>query len=167
MQQVSTELRTIGLRLQLLDIAGKVPSPLPIAELRQHLATAQILATNTALLSRKFTHGHGNNPSEHTSKAMAELESAVAHTREAVHSFRETVSIAMSPAPKPGTLAASSHEWGLVINHADGRGHLLRASDAVTRAAQHVETHHSVEQYIAQMRGTVPRRPDSPPRSHR
>ncbi|MFK0121643.1 hypothetical protein [Streptomyces sp. NPDC090994] len=168
LQQMASELYTAGLQLELLDSAGQVPSPLPVDQLQQQVIASRALAARTTLLAADFASRTGSDSSEYLGKARAELATAVTHTYNAVRLFTETASITAAATAHPDAPGGKAYEGRLVLAHADARGNLWRASEAITRAAQHLEMHRSVEQFLTDMRVPAPADPGTSPRhNHR
>ncbi|GAU70738.1 hypothetical protein SSP35_22_00410 [Streptomyces sp. NBRC 110611] len=166
LQQVSLSLRRASEQLELLDRTGQVPIYPLFGELIQHVAVAQNLSHTTAQLATGFSV-RLDAPSEELSRAHSHLVTAVAHTCSAVALFARTAQTSTSPAPAQGTPDAERRQWKLVLDHAEGRAELRRASEAVSAAAKHLQDHHDLQQFLSKALGRATDAPKAAPPSPR
>ncbi|GGP40907.1 hypothetical protein [Streptomyces abikoensis] len=115
LQQLSTRLKAACDHLELLDATGHVPSTVPVGTMLQHTVTAQSLSRDTTLLATEFTTRF-TSPSDHLSKAHAQLLTAVADTCNATTLFAQTARTAATP-PRhagPRTPTAGNGSWSSI-----------------------------------------------------
>ncbi|MGP8298217.1 hypothetical protein ACTPOK_09755 [Streptomyces inhibens] len=162
LQQLSLSLRHAFEQLELLDSTGQVPASPLVAKLIQHVGVAQNLSHSTAQLAAGFVV-RLDTPSDDLSQAHSHLVTAVARTCSAAALFARTTQTSTSPSSVPGTPDAERRKWAMVLDHAEGRAELRRASEALSATAKHLKDHHYLQQFLSKALGRATDVPKAAP----